>query len=460
MKKIVTGLVIVAVILLAAPWGIGRIAEARVDQQIDQFVEQVPFLGVVERKYARGWFRSTSEVTFEVLGPWARVAGDGTNSPRFTVHNDILHGPILGLAGIGIARVDSRVLFGAELRHKLLATIGTDEPLRVSTRIGFFGSRKTTFSSDKRTVKLDDGTEVSWDDLDLSMTYTSDFDSIDYVGDWPRFEVNNFKTRDHVLVEKLILDGTSERLGGDLYDTDVDMRIGSVKITDAAGKTGEIDDARYEVGTSLDGDFVSYSVRLGSGALKGDEFRMLGADIKEMHYDFTARRLHEKTMERLATAVKQSYSIVPQPGVSDEIAKFGPIKAQALALFAYDPELVLDRVGLATEDGDAYIKGVLKFVGVTEKDLSVGGLGLFGKLEANLDFSAPQKLMDKADGGANWVNSMVDQGFLERKGDKVVSHIEFRNGQLKINGKAQGIPGLGGPPATAPSGAPESPPPQ
>jgi hypothetical protein len=40
----------------------------------------------------------------------------------------------------------------------------------------------------------------------------------------------------------------------------------------------------------------------------------------------------------------------------------------------------------------------------------------------------------------------VDGQYAELKGDKVVSHLEFHGGELKINGKVQGIPGLGAPP--------------
>jgi len=36
-----------------------------------------------------------------------------------------------------------------------------------------------------------------------------------------------------------------------------------------------------------------------------------------------------------------------------------------------------------------------------------------------------------------------------------VSHIEFKAGQLTVNGKVQGIPGIGGPPGAAEGMPPE-----
>jgi hypothetical protein len=43
----------------------------------------------------------------------------------------------------------------------------------------------------------------------------------------------------------------------------------------------------------------------------------------------------------------------------------------------------------------------------------------------------------------------VDAGYAKRDGEKLVCHIEFKGGELKINGKPQAIPGLGGPPPAA-----------
>jgi uncharacterized protein YdgA (DUF945 family) len=246
------------------------------------------------------------------------------------------------------------------------------------------------------------------------------------------------------------MDGSSERLEGDLYDTDFVLGFEKMKLVDAAGKTLEVDDGRYEVETSVDGDFVSIALKLGSGATKGQGLEMLGSDVQAVHYDFTFRRLQTKTMAALMTAIKDSYTKPPVPGVSAEIAAYGPIKVQVMELFKHDPEFAIDRIGLSTKEGDAYLQGVLRCRGVDEKDLEVGGLGLIAKLEADLKFQAPQALVEKIEGGTSWVSQMVEQGVLVQQGDKLVSHIEFAGGQLKVNGKVQAIPGLGAPPPSEP----------
>src|SRR5689334_13871961 len=73
MKKIIVAVVVLLLVLVVAPWGVGRLAEKRVNDGLDQLVQQAPYLSIVDRKWTPGWFRSEQEVTFEVLGPWTRA---------------------------------------------------------------------------------------------------------------------------------------------------------------------------------------------------------------------------------------------------------------------------------------------------------------------------------------------------------------------------------------------------
>jgi uncharacterized protein YdgA (DUF945 family) len=440
MKRLAMVVAVFAVLLVAAPWGIGKLAQSRVNAGLDQLVEAAPYLSIVGRKYTPGWFRSEQEVTFEVTGP------------RFTVRNEILHGPVLWFSGFGIARVNSRVVLAADLRRRMIDAIGTDEPLRVSTRIGFFGGRTTTLESEKRTVILKHGaTELSWDDLEVSAAYSSDLDSLEIDGKWPRVALRSLAGGpEGGEISDLSMDGTSERLEGDLYDTDFSLSFGKATLVDAAGKSLEIDDGHYEVGTTVDGEFVSIGLKAGWGAARGRDLEMFGGDVQAVHYDFTFRRLHTHTLAKLVTTIKDSYSKPPTPGVNAENAAVGPIKAQVMELFRHDPEFSIDRVGLSTKDGDAHLTGVLRCRGVTQQDLEVGGLGLLAKLEADLSFEAPLALVDKIDGGPAWISQMVDEGLLARQGEKLVSRLEYAAGELKVNGKVQAIPGLKAPPPPEP----------
>jgi len=49
MKKIVVAVVVVVLALLVAPWGVGKVAEKRLNAGLDKLVEEAPYLKVVER---------------------------------------------------------------------------------------------------------------------------------------------------------------------------------------------------------------------------------------------------------------------------------------------------------------------------------------------------------------------------------------------------------------------------
>jgi uncharacterized protein YdgA (DUF945 family) len=457
-KKSVIVVAALLLLLVAAPWGIGRIAEHRVDRSIEQLVEVAPYLKVAERRYTPGWFRSEQEVTFELLGPGSGTlaSGDG-KPPRFTIRNEILHGPVLWTSGFGVARVNTRFVMPDKVRKSIVDTFGTDEPMRISTRIGFFGGRKTTFAADERKIALENGGgEVSWKDLRVDVAYSSDLDSFDIDGDWPRMEFRDRAGTTGGIVEDVTIEGESERIEGDLYDGDVEMRVGKVTIKDPSGGY-EAEDVYYVADSSRDGDFMSLEFGFGTGGITGGAIATLGSKVEEMHYDFALRRLHTATLARLMTAIKESYTKPPVVTFDPQVETPEPIKARTFELFKHDPELVIERLGATTPDGEAYFKGVIRFKGVTEEDLAIGGLGLMGKLDAEIDFAGHRKVLEKLPGGATSVGEMVEAGYVVSEGDKLVSKIVFRAGELTINGKPQGIPGLGPPPA---SPGPEATPPQ
>jgi hypothetical protein len=85
----------------------------------------------------------------------------------------------------------------------------------------------------------------------------------------------------------------------------------------------------------------------------------------------------------------------------------------------------------------------------------MGSMALIGKIEADIHIEVAQKLIEKLPSGATTAGAAIDGGYAKREGDKLVSHIEFKAGQLTVNGKAQGIPGIGGPPGAAAGVPPE-----
>src|SRR5688572_26533005 len=500
MKKIVTLAVILGLLLVVAPWGIGRLAEQRVNAGLDKLVQEAPYLKIVERKWTSGWFRSEQQVTFEAFGDWARVfndakalseastvpapdeyEGEAENLPventcvpaevaeaappveevapaeeaapmapiRFTVRNEILHGPMLWPASLGIARVNTRLVLSEEVRAKIVEIFGTDEPVRISTRVAFFGGGTTSFSGDGRNIQFqDEPVTLAYDAFHFDVSYGKNADSLDVDGSWPKLEMSG-KDGQHLLVTGMTLTGESKRVLGELYDSDFEFVIGEMSFAGTPNSAFSVTNTRYVVETSLEDDFMDVGAKLGSGAVKSEQLRELQLDLKEVHYDFTIRRLHAVTLDKVVTAMKASYT---EPVVNASVLNAvltAPLKEYGMELLKHDPELSIDRIGIVTADGDANITGVIRLKGATAQDFETGALSLIPKIDADITIEVAQKLIDKVPNGGAGAGMAVDQGYARRQGEKLVSRIEFKAGQLKINGKAQGIPGLGGPPPEA-----------
>src|SRR5688572_28830356 len=76
MKKIVIVVVVLAAVCLIAPFGIGKLAEKRLNASLDKLFESAPYFKIAERKWTGGWFKSEQIVTFELAYSWANVMND------------------------------------------------------------------------------------------------------------------------------------------------------------------------------------------------------------------------------------------------------------------------------------------------------------------------------------------------------------------------------------------------
>ncbi|HUQ12280.1 MAG TPA: DUF945 family protein [Steroidobacteraceae bacterium] len=517
MKKLVIIVVVLAAVLLVAPFGIGKVAEKRLNADLDKFVEQVPYFKITERTWSGGWFKSTQTVTLELSDELGKLMGDqaegqvGANEEaeaaaamdaegtqmtpvadqeeaapeeaaaaaedsagdagsddaaaagramaeaakgfRFTVRNDVLHGPVLGAAGVGLARVDTHVELSDEVSKKIEEVFGTAKPaFEMRTRVGFFGGGTTTFKSEGRKLNVKNkNVDFTYDTFKMSVGFSRNADSYDIGGGLPRIEVRDSGDGTHFTLQDLSLDGEGKRVRGDLYDGDFAIQVKEVKIEGKGGTESVVlQDAHYIVDQKTKDDFVNMAAKFGTGAVQSDDLKKINLEVKEINYDFSLRHLHAPTLEKIMTGVKAGYTMSLTDPSKVEQAVFGPMKEHVGELLQHDPEFGIDRIGLVTPEGEIVARGVIKFVGATPEDFSApGGMALIGKVDADITIEAAQKVLEKIPNGATMAGGAIDSGYAKRDGDKLVCHITFKAGELLINGKPQAIPGLGGPPPGA-----------
>lgn len=516
MKKLVIVAVVLAALLLVAPFGVGKLAEKRLDHGLDKLVEQAPYLTVVERKYTGGWFKSEQVVTFEVFSAWLKAlepkaieeamedgagddgegvvenAGDVAAAPtaetvpadaaepadgeepatpdaeptfnemmRFTVRNEVLHGPVLGLSGFGVARVDSHFVMTDEVRKKIEEIFGPKTALEISTRIGFLGGGTTTFKSEGRTIKPKDSkATITYETLKLAVGFSKDADKYDLDGQWPKLEIVDSNDNTKFVMTNLTLDGDGKRVRGDLYDGGFDFGVEKFSFTDKEGSNFELNGLHYVVDTDTKDDFTNVTAKMGSGEVKSKELAAMGVNLKEVHYDIGVRHLHAPTLEKILAEFKTMYTKPIDPVEADKVI-LAPLKENGVELLKYDPQFVIDRIGIVTPDGDGAIKGTVKLVGATAEDFGGGSMGLIPKIDADITVDVSEKMIQKFPNGSTMAGAAVDSGYVKREKDRLICKIVFAKGALTVNGKPQAIPGLGGPPAGGMEGGmEEAPPPQ
>jgi len=437
MKKILIVVIVLAVLLLAAPFGIGMIAAQRIEDGFDHAVKQVPYMRIAERKYHTGWFNSELDLTIELFSGLGRGV-----APSFKVHQDIRHGPILG-SDVGLARIKTRLVLEPSTRAELKKFFGTEEPIDIGTVVGFFGGATTVVSSDAHEFESENG-KTSWDALKVVVVTSGNGDTFTVEGKWPRVEGDGGDgTR--IAMRGMSIMGGGKRIVGDLYDTDLDFNVAGIEIKSPTDSF-EIQNLRYVDAMEPDGELLNMSTKMGCSSFETNK-----VSLTDLHYDFSLQRLHAATFEKLMATLKLGNADPSTATASAGDSLLAPYKEHALELLKHEPVLVIDRIGFANEEGAGLIKGTFTLKGVTPEDFDDNALGLLARIVADFDVDLSEAMLAKLSGSNEAAEGMVSQGFAERKDGHLVSKIQFQDGKLLINGQEQALPGVGGPQAGPPA---------
>ncbi len=225
---------------------------------------------------------------------------------RFTIRNEIRHGPVLGLSGLGIARVKTHLVLSDETQKKIVEIFGPEEPVEISTRVGFTGRwhhhvsrRKAARSSRTASRRFPGKPSSSRSAIRVMPTNTTSMAS----GRRSRSTSHEEKTQ--FVMTDMTLDGDGKRIRGDLYDTDFNFGIDKLGILGGDGERIEVENLHYILETDAKDEFLEFGAKMGSGEVKSKQLSAIGIELKEIHYDFSMRRLHTETLEKMLAGMKR-----------------------------------------------------------------------------------------------------------------------------------------------------------
>jgi uncharacterized protein YdgA (DUF945 family) len=429
---VITG-VVIAVLYPITAWLMGYAIESRIDKFQQDLNDQNPYVKVSGVGFHRGWFTSDQELTLEPARlPFA------AESLRVTVHNTIHHGPICGMTCIGLARVESHLVFNEELRARVAAIFGGAEPLSITSRLGLFGGGSAHVSSPAFKDAVISGASLASDGIVADSHYTGNLDTystqasaprLSYAGkDGKRFEVSN-----------VAVDVHSKRALRTLYAGDSSFSIGKIVYGNGPGGFSAAD-VRVDSHVEIADGFMQATGKYNLGAVQAGPVALTSTKM-----DVTFRHLDADSLERLSAQLREvnrDVTIAPQDRSATIL---GAIKAPMMSLLEKQPEIGIDQIVIATAGGSTAISGSIKFRQLVAGDFDgdAGAKALIKKVDVDLDVSVDDAFLNSLPGGQSStarLQPFVSQGLATHDNGKFHTIVGFHDGQTTFNGKAFGPP--------------------
>ena len=469
----VSAAAVLAIGYVGASWALGRAIHSGFDNWEQQLATQpLPMLKVVERKHTPGVFSSVEEVTFEFNSalfdqfkdrrrqeqPSAEdtvedTAEEPSDKPpvRFTMRNEIKHGPLPGFTGIGMGRIDTRFVWSKEQREELDKFLPGREPVEIFTLLGLLGGTNSHVTSPAFDFK-DEKTTLAWKGFEGDFSVGRNLGSVGCEATAPGLSVYDADGTGAKL-ETLKLTCEGDRVFDEFYAGTVKLEIASIEGKTKDGTPLRVQKLSYGGDVRSEGEYLNMAVKADVGAFNVKQY-----DLSDIKYHLSLRHLHGPTYAALMRKMQSTAmsSAGGDPAASLALAgAFGEIGPQ---LLEHSPQIVIDHIGFTAPEGECGIKGTVELAGFKKDDLATAQsrAALMAKVVANADVWISEGLLNKDWSGSQLqtdvragqaqgpskaealrqqVAAFEQQGFVTRKDGQILSHIEFKGGALTANGK-------------------------
>ncbi len=307
MKKLLIGIVVIAVVLAAlligAPGLVGKQAEDALRASFDT-IEQAGVYKVTVTSYERGWFSSTATSTIEPLGQLAdsydmimAEFGLPSNDKTWKLTHRLTHGPLLlagGAPGLGLAQARTEVTPPSDLLQVLAAYLGGSALFTVDTRYGLDGGSHTELTNPPFTGMLENGGSVRWDGI--AATLITDGKQVQYDLRSPMLRVET--DQNMMMIDSITWTGEQTLHGEHLWLGQSGFAIPDIRFHTPEAGENRFEDITYRADLVRDaaGRIDAASELRVSGGLAG------GAEIGETAWTVSLSNLPADAMEQFLAA--------------------------------------------------------------------------------------------------------------------------------------------------------------
>ena len=442
-RRIRIGLVIAVAVVLAYPtaaWVIGIVVEKQNEADAQKKLGETPYVVRTKRDYQRGIFSSVEHSTYQFSLPMAKDASG--NSPlgswHLTTHCVIYHGPLPRLRTLALATADCDLELPPELGQNVKAALGGKPPVELRIRMGWLGGSTSAFTSPALTLKLENGTTVSWRGIDGSVeaarglaTWSGSFTA-------PGLTVDHAST--HAEIGTLTFTADMRRV----YET-LDIGKASVKLAAATVHSGDLDKEVVLKGVTItavssqSGDYVDSSVELAVDAVEAKQF-----SATRVGYAFRLNHAHGPSLAALSKAMRDVQREALTGSRDAFQAKLrDSFREHGIDVLSHDPVLEIPRIGFAMPEGEARLSARLSAPGLTREELQgpVLAAAILRHLQAEADLAIDTALLDKMLSGnqnrgavQQRLAALQRQGYVKQAGSRYTVHVTYEHGKTVVNG--------------------------
>ncbi len=413
----------------------GRMVQDSLEQGYSEFNRKFPEAHITVSSRKQGVFSSEQRL---------KVALGCDRSVSFDLIQHIQHGPVLGAAGTGWAKVRTEIVYPQAVQAELTKVFKQQAPLTFDTRIKLGGELVTQIGSPAVDV-TEDGSRVKWQGLQGEITFRNVAlrqSKVDLT--MPGLSVT--------LPSAVVADVGKIRIQGDSLQDTSGLGLGKSLVT--------IDSGRLTIPSSSSAmGFSKLNASATQGATGGfadmvhqislEQVQINGQDYGPAHYDFSLRHLHVASLLQLLQGVERLRSQECNPDPDQFSATLDSLKPALQTLLKQQPRLAIERLSVKLPEGTSLLTASATLDAVTDNDFQTADFGsplqhpLLQKLRASADIRVPaatvEAMIARQDERAEMLRAQlamaIAQGVVVEQDGQLRLQARLEQGKPLVNGK-------------------------
>ncbi|WP_300672343.1 YdgA family protein [Desulfoluna sp.] len=431
MKKALGGIIILGLILLlGAPWYVGRQVETFYSQITDETLQKNPTLELTDLNYQRGWFSSTitGSMSLKTMGQDLALPAELRYKSVIT-HGPVFWGALSSKSPVGLA-LDHSTLWIEPTEDEevdLNAVLKELPPFKMESLIGFDKTIDSVYSIEAYTKTIEgdkNPVNIAFAGLNGSGTFNWATRDFNFKAEAPSFTVTESDT------EKLSIDSVILSANKNQGDTSARYDISQVAITSKdASIRFNLDDAYVAAQGIEKAEVYNSTLELGFKSLKTHELSYAPASLQIL-----LDNLDKASMDALRTTINEATANADEMGSNMYgMMIMGKVMELLPEILKRNPKLTLASLNLGTAKDEALTAtGYAAVVG--EKAANLPSMALIMQaLDAQFEAALPKAFLNTfMDLGK--LMQLMDQGFLVSDGKYYRTQATIKEGHVTING--------------------------